>query len=268
MSRAADFVSGLQAQQTKALESLKPWRAEVYAVEDGRVILKPFEADAPLGEKVAQLRGFDVVPGDEVIVAEVAGRLFVLGANQRGTPTARSMSASLHLKSGTQLRLYNAANSAYPIAMDGSNGNARFDGNLVVGGTLTVGGGTSSGGGPFVYQAIDGTPTTASTTSTSTWQEQGSISVTLPTGTWTVYANAWSRLQHSVGGTISSRVDIAGSQGTSFSSSASTVATLYAAQHSRTGQSGTIAVKSQYLNGAAGTAYAGASMFFVIAVKE
>ncbi|MGC4107809.1 MAG: hypothetical protein QM753_15920 [Thermomicrobiales bacterium] len=244
MNKASDLLGGLTNQIRSAIESVRPWRAQANSVSNGRVTIKPFEASAPLGELAAQLRGMDVVAGDGILIVDVAGRPFVLGAIQRGNPTARDMSASLFLKNGTQLRLYNAANSAYPIALDGANGNARFDGNLVVGGTAS--------GLPFVSSGSGSA--SGSTTSTSTYSTLSTWSVTLPTGTWACSVLAQCSFQHSASGNANFRVSVGGTAGSvqtqSFFNSAYATGVCNA---DVTGISGTVSINLDYKSSAAGT---------------
>lgn len=244
MNKASDLLGGLTNQIRSAIDSVRPWRAQANSVSGGRVTIKPFEASAPLGELAAQLEGFDVVAGDEILVVDVAGRPFVLGTVQRTTPTARDLSGGLFMRGGTQLRLYNAAGSTYPIALDGANGNARFDGNLVVGGTVS--------GLPFVSSGSGSA--SGSTTSTSTYSTLSTWSVTLPAGTWACSVLAQCSFQHSGSSTANFRVSVGGNAGTvqtqSFYTSAYATGVCNA---DVTGLSGTVSINLDYKSSAAGT---------------
>lgn len=243
MNKASDLLAGIYGQVEKLINTLRPWRAQASAISSGKVAIKPFEASTALGEYAAQLEGFDVVAGDEILVIDVAGRPFVLGTVQRNNPTARDLSGGLFMRGGTQLRLYNAANSTYPIALDGANGNARFDGNVVVG-TLT--------GAPFMTSGTGAA--SANTTSTSTFTNLSNWSVVLPSGTWTGTVLAQASMQHSAGGNADLRCSIGGTAGAtrtvSFFNSAYATGVCDATV---TGLTGTVSINFDFKSSAAGT---------------
>lgn len=243
MNKASDLLGGIYGQVQKLVDTLRPYRAQANAVSNGKVAIKPFEASTALGEYAAQLEGFDVVAGDEILVIDVAGRPFVLGTVQRNSPTARDLSGGLFMRGGTQLRLYNAAGSTYPIALDGANGNARFDGNVVVG-TLT--------GAPFVSSGSGSA--SGSTTSTSTYSTLSTWSVTLPAGTWACSVLAQCSFQHSGSSTANFRVSVGGNAGTvqtqSFYNAAYATGVCNA---DVTGLSGTVSITLDYKSSASGT---------------
>jgi hypothetical protein len=237
-------LGGVYNQVSKVIDSIRPYRAQANAVSNGKVAIKPFEASTALGEYAAQLANFDVVAGTEILVIDVAGRPFVLGTVQRSAPSAHDLSGGLNLKSGTQLRLYNATNAGYPIAMDGANGNVRFDGNITVGGTAT--------GLPFVSSGAGAA--SANTTSTTVYTNLSSWNVTLPAGTWQCAILAQASFQHSASSTSNFRVTVGGTAGTvqtqSFFNAAYATGVCDATV---TGLTGTVSINVDFKSSAAGT---------------
>ncbi len=112
---------------------------------------------------------------------------------------------------------------------------------------------------------------TASTTSTSSYATALTTSLTLPTGTWTVYATGTLRMGHSAVSTVAMHIDINGNDGTDVTGTAgdtSTTRIVFAAANTVSGiGSGSIDILIEYRSGGAGTTSAFNPCMTVIAIR-
>lgn len=139
------------------------------------------------------------------------------------------------------------------LRTDGATGTAAY---VKVSGTGNTGWAAIGSGFELVREAYD--DTLRSTTSTTIYTDQVTLSVTLPDGTWTIEAGGMARIAHSVNvGNVDARVMIDGVAGTDSTRTApSSGGWPVSAFKSSTGiASGSRTIKLQFKASTAGTAY-------------
>lgn len=121
----------------------------------------------------------------------------------------------------------------------------------------------------FAQSSQSSATPTDNTASTTVYATARDLTVTLPTGTWTVRGIGGVLLNHSASGTVLARVSVNGADttGRSFSSTSSTLYTPVIDEDSGTGLSGTIHVYIQFRSSTAGTTFAKNPWLFVIAER-
>jgi hypothetical protein len=111
---------------------------------------------------------------------------------------------------------------------------------------------------------------TASTVSTSTYQQACALSFVLPAGTWTVTANGTLRVTRSAAGAVNCRTNIDGTDGggATIAVDASVMTSIYAAQQLAAVSGGrTITIVFKFKNNSAATCTAAAPMLMAIAKR-
>ena len=242
---ARDFYQGLRQSWYNLIDTVRPWRAKVNASSSGLTTVKPDITGTALDEQFARIAGFKLSPDDEVMVLPFGGSHIVVGEIERAIPASRTLDAPLVIEGGL---------TATGVTSSG-----------VLSATDIVG---TSFNSPFIHTEAQSASDAASTTNTATYSEALVDPITLPAGTWTVYAIGSVALTHSAGGTANMLIDINGDNGTARAVAAhATVHQHIASEHILSSQSGTINVKVKFKSSTAGTTAARNPWLLVMAKR-
>lgn len=143
--------------------------------------------------------------GIPLIIAATANELFKV-RNAGGTDffNVNTTAGFVDLPNDAVLRLYADAYSTVTAEIDGADGSASF-------GAVTA----KSVNTPVVAVQSQTSPTPdSSTTSTTVFSTAMTMSMTLPAGTWTVYALGWLGVRHSASGAVRFAVSVDDTEGT------------------------------------------------------
>lgn len=123
---------------------------------------------------------------------------------------------------------------------------------------------------PYLDTAIANSATTGSTTDTNNYSVNVTMSLVLPTGTWTVFAWGTGVYAHSVAnGIVRVHMQVGSDAGTAMTSACAIDPgrTAIAVHNAASAQTGTITVAMEYRPNATGTAYAGGGSLTALAVR-
>jgi len=214
------------------IADVRPFRAIVTGQSSGMVQLRRTYATS--GETALRARcvGFDLATNDEVLCLPMADGLPVVVAKlQRATPSGAftvpvalqvsgSSGATISSGSGSPEGVVTASVGSLYLRTNGSagtiiyekasgSGNTGWQANAATSSTPLI---------PVTYLAFS--DTAVDNSSTSTWVDVVSRTVTLPTGTWTVEGAMWGRIAHDADpGNVDLRVVLDGTNGTNYTRS-------------------------------------------------
>jgi hypothetical protein len=178
-------------------------------------------------------------------------------ATQRMYNPLGNYTTNLHTGTATTggvLQLWNFDRSQN-LALDGSDGSLGTWG-PVVGGSFNS---------PVWSAASQDAGDTVSSTVVGTYVTAQSLSLVLPTGTWTVTALGWLSIQHSANGNCAIRIGLAGTAAGVSQVAPSTSFTVLKYARTVTGQSGTVTATLEYQPTVAGTATVDNPMLLLLA---
>lgn len=237
---AHSLLHWVELEVKRAAEAAMPFYALVDSTSSGKVALKRIGSeDTPDDQLYARLPGFELAADDTVVCVTIAGEPIVLGKVQNTAPTNYPLaiplilSGLLSLHGGVDLRLYSDAGTTLEAEIDGATGAASFGD--VTGADAVF----TSINSPVIEVDAQTSPDTASTTSTTVFSDAMTTAVTLPAGTWTIYALGGLAAKHSANGRIRLAVAVNGTDGTARTPYASsTVFGLKVDDHIETGVAG------------------------------
>jgi hypothetical protein len=191
------------------------------------VTVTPSSGGVELTEKLAVATPFQLNVGDDVMVLPFGGSYIVVNEIRNTLPTAETLPLNLTVTGGITGASFNS---------------------------------------PFVMNGAQSTSDAASTTSTVNYSTAMTLSVPLPTGTWTVTAQGGIQLIHSAGGNLNFQINVDGVAGTERTLQGNaTTYSQYVTNNEQTGRSGTINVTMRFKSSAAGTTTARNPWLFVVA---
>lgn len=172
------FWLALDADLAEVARTLRPVRVTIGAISNGLATVQTGEMSGPTAESYARiLSGVQINPGDDAWALFLDPGYLILGKNQNSAQ--------------------NQVTFELPISVP--NGVSSFSGGLV--------------GETIISNVSADAADTASTTAISTFQQASLRTVTLPTGTWNFWVNAWLALKNSGGNNGQLRVQIDGNAG-------------------------------------------------------
>lgn len=280
MSHARDFYQGLRATLENIIDTVRPWRAEVTSnLGGGQFLVTPSGSDVEMQESMAQIKGFSMAWGNaDAVVMPFGGSHIILGKIDdlsRSTETLEfpilllddfiiqtpplgdntvfavdATALSVQFPNGTDLKGWSDSYATEKWSIDGATG------------ALVA----SSFNSPFIVNGAQSTSDAASTTSTVNYSTAMTLSVPLPTGTWTVTATGGLQLIHSAGGNVNFQINVDGQAGTERTLSANaSVHQSFVTNNEQTGRTGTINVTVRFKSNAAGTTTARNPWLYVVA---
>jgi hypothetical protein len=147
-----------------------------------------------------------VLRHDDVVLAVQIGRSnVVLGRIEPITPSWFMLRAGLRLWNSGDLRMFSDEGVDQTIWLDNDLGEGHFV-NIILTGSLTA----TSMNSPVFTASSASNATVGSTTNTTTYQEALATDLTLPTGSWAVYAFGGASLAHNASGSVNMVVEIDG----------------------------------------------------------
>lgn len=204
------------------------FRATVSSVSGRLVAIQKQDEEEAGDEEYAICSGFDVAVSDEVLCVNIAGEPVIIGKIDAANPSVYTLSIPLLLSGsgdnqftveksdGTDIFNVDTVDD-YVDFINGST--ARFFSGNYTGQTAHIDGadGSASFGSvntPLFEVDSQTSPDSSNTTSTTVYESAMTTAISLPTGTWTIYALGGLRAKHSADGRLRLAVSVNGNDGT------------------------------------------------------
>lgn len=281
MSTAKDFYRNLGDDLKRAIKGITPFRATADGEANGKVSIIRLGQTVADGESYARLGGFNIADGDELICFMVGGKP-VVAKLLTAAPTSHGLSAPLDIlsDSATAFRVRDSGgtvfvvdNVAGEIQIANANDLVMLTG-VASGEKVRIDGATGAAtfvsvNTPVIATLAQSGADAGSTTSTVTNSVAGDVVLTLPSGTWRVYAVGGVSLQHSAGGSARWALTIGGTEGTARTLAMSATVWANAVDDGEVaGLSGSVTIAVEYRSSTAGTTSARNPWLIAIAKRE